>query len=553
LEANGFYDGSVVGLTSTQQQPPITTNKNENKTNKYRNNQYQQQQQQIKQHYQIQQNQNQFTTLLEHQNHDNSKVNHQTESLQSTTDNSNLFSSPPLSSSASSNRRLATNTSFLQKLHYRLNNKLKTSFCCSWKFIALLFLFILLNLIVFSIYLILMRQYGLNWSLELDNNNGNKHSIDLASSKSHQTTSNSDLNGGAIFFTKLNKLIKNEIDSQRFYHLQLYVDNDMFIKFNLSLNRNGQIGVYINRDTLPSFTKFNYFEKFQGDSLLNSKNRSQSSFSSNDVLVNTGFVQFLKKGLWFISLFNDNPKDSLKFNLEMTLNEIKTTNSFNKCQHNCHGKGECVLNSVCKCFPGFSGIDCSIASCPIVCNNHGKYQDGKCVCDLPWKGKECELTVDQCLDPNCSQNGNCIKGKCKCFIGYQGDLCEKRSCGSDCSGNGVCVEGECACFKNFTGSQCNEQVTASVHTILCSSHGSFDLEAKMCRCESGWSGLDCSFNVNCLNLECTLCHNGWGGDNCLERVPFTCDPKCNINGICVNGTCNCSPGFQGRNCDISNE
>ena len=28
--------------------------------------------------------------------------------------------------------------------------------------------------------------------------------------------------------------------------------------------------------------------------------------------------------------------------------------------------------------------------------------------------------------------------------------------------------------------------------------------------------------------------------------------KCSINGICVNGTCNCSPGFQGRNCEINN-
>ncbi len=37
----------------------------------------------------------------------------------------------------------------------------------------------------------------------------------------------------------------------------------------------------------------------------------------------------------------------------------------------------------------------------------------------------------------------------------------------------------------------------------------------------------------------------------MNKIPFQCDIRCSEHGICVNGTCNCSPGYQGRNCDIS--
>lgn len=216
----------------------------------------------------------------------------------------------------------------------------------------------------------------------------------------------------------------------------------------------------------------------------------------------------------------------------------------------CYGKGECV-SGVCKCFTGFTGIDCSESVCPVVCSGHGKYESGKCQCDLHWHGSECELPIDQCESPNCSGNGECVRGKCVCSSGYEGNSCETLKCvSSNCSNNGVCMRGKCVCFANFTGDDCSQ--THVTPQSICSNHGEFDYASKTCHCRRGYSGVDCSRNENCVDKLCSICKNGWSGANCMARVPFQCDIRCAEHGICVNGTCNCSPGYQGRNCDISN-
>lgn len=97
---------------------------------------------------------NQFTKLIENQT--NGTLHSNTNNT-----NSNFFVSPTLS--ASSNRRLA-NGSFLERLKYRVSKKFKIY--CSWKCLAMLFLFITLNLFTFTIYLAVMRMYNLNWHLK---------------------------------------------------------------------------------------------------------------------------------------------------------------------------------------------------------------------------------------------------------------------------------------------------------------------------------------------------------------------------------------------------
>ena len=217
---------------------------------------------------------------------------------------------------------------------------------------------------------------------------------------------------------------------------------------------------------------------------------------------------------------------------------------------NCNGKGEC-LNGKCKCFPGFTGVDCALKNCPILCNGHGTYENGKCNCFFEWHGDECEVPIDECEVSDCNGNGLCEYGKCVCHIGFEGKFCEKESCIENCSNNGICVKGKCVCFSNFTGKDCANTLFQDLN-FLCSDRGEFDFASKTCKCSQGWKGSECSENENCLDKTCKVCKNGWSGHNCLKEVPLTCDSRCTQHGICVNGSCKCSPGFQGRHCDVNN-
>lgn len=141
-----------------------------------------------------------------------------------------------------------------------------------------------------------------------------------------------------------------------------------------------------------------------------------------------------------------------------------------------------------------------------------------------------------------------------CLAGFEGKFCEKTAC--KCSNNGgVCLKGKCVCFHSYTGADCSQPLAATATKAaapsLCSDRGDFDYARKECRCQRGWLAPDCAQHENCLDRECRRCRNGWSGAHCRQQVPLSCDRRCNEHGICVNGTCNCSPGFQGRNCDIS--
>lgn len=142
-----------------------------------------------------------------------------------------------------------------------------------------------------------------------------------------------------------------------------------------------------------------------------------------------------------------------------------------------------------------------------------------------------------------------------CYSGFGGKTCELRACRvENCSNNGVCVNGECRCFHNYTGSDCSLLELAQTNSLsssICSGHGEFDYSSRRCACSLGWTGPDCSLNANCLDKSCAQCRNGYAGLFCLDRVPLQCDSRCNEHGVCVNGTCTCSPGFHGRHCDIS--
>ena len=77
-------------------------------------------------------------------------------------------------------------------------------------------------------------------------------------------------------------------------------------------------------------------------------------------------------------------------------------------------------NSPCKCIhPSLSGV------CPLLCNAHGSYVSGECICQPGWKGKECQLRHSECEVSDCNGHGRCVDGGCSCIKGFKGEFCDQ--------------------------------------------------------------------------------------------------------------------------------
>lgn len=508
VESSGYDSSTFYNNTNSTNNHKASFNTHQ-RNNKYKVNYQQHLQQQLLQQHQMHQNQhqNQFNNLgTLHSNTHNT--------------NSNLFSSPTLSNE-SNRRHLGSGSSKLNRIKYQLNKKMQGY--CSWKVLAFMFLVMCISLFALTLYLSMMRIYNLDWQL----------SKSQSSTLAHKSSNISPVNH------RIGKKLADRVMPNDIYYIRMNLYNSIHVKFNLSMSRQSSVGVYMQKNELPSLTNFKYFETFNGNELLP---QGKLAFSGDTVLVNTAFVHYLEQGVWFIAILNDN-QHPLEFQFSTQYYESRDNSD---CPGDCSGKGDC-LSGICQCYSGFSGLDCSERSCPVLCSNNGYYDNGKCVCNPEYHGASCQLTKDQCEVSDCNGNGDCIAGKCQCITGFAGEFCQDIEC--DCSNNGICVDGACKCFANYTGLDCSEMVPQI--SYICSNRGDFNYETKTCVCHSGWLSADCSLGANCLDKLCTACKNGWKGVDCLVKAPLECDIRCNQHGICVNGTCNCSPGYQGRNCDIN--
>ena len=61
----------------------------------------------------------------------------------------------------------------------------------------------------------------------------------------------------------------------------------------------------------------------------------------------------------------------------------------------------------------------------MLCSGNGQYSRGRCQCYSGWKGTECDVPSNQCVDIHCGGHGVCIVGACICNTGYKGDNCEE--------------------------------------------------------------------------------------------------------------------------------
>lgn len=118
--------------------------------------------------------------------------------------------------------------------------------------------------------------------------------------------------------------------------------------------------------------------------------------------------------------------------------------------------------------------------------------------------------------------------------GFKGTACQSQSCigydssnpEQECSGHGSCVNGSCNCDDNFSGHACDSKRCIGYLTgTECGGHGEC-LSSGVCRCNTGWKGLDCSTMV-CAG-----------------------SPECSSRGMCLMGSCVCNAGWKGETCDI---
>lgn len=84
-------------------------------------------------------------------------------------------------------------------------------------------------------------------------------------------------------------------------------------------------GIYGEKSLPPTFTKFNFFEKINGNSSIKSiesnsesmqsfENQAERKFSSFEI-INTVFFYFMEEGVWYVSLLSDN-QNEIQFSLK---------------------------------------------------------------------------------------------------------------------------------------------------------------------------------------------------------------------------------------------
>uniref|UniRef100_I3LWM9 Teneurin-1 n=1 Tax=Ictidomys tridecemlineatus TaxID=43179 RepID=I3LWM9_ICTTR len=443
--------------------------------------------------------------------------------------------------------------------------------CCNWKCTALSATAITVTLALLLAYVIAVHLFGLTWQLQPVEGQLYENGI----SKGNRGTESMDTTyspiGGKVsdksekkVFQKGRAIDTGEVDIGAqvmqtippglFWRFQITIHHPIYLKFNISLAKDSLLGIYGRRNIPPTHTQFDFVKLMDGKQLMkqDSKSSDDTQHSPRNLILTslqeTGFIEYMDQGPWYMAFYNDGKKVEQVFVLTTAI-EI-----MDDCSTNCNGNGECISGH-CHCFPGFLGPDCARDSCPVLCGGNGEYEKGHCVCRNGWKGPECDVPEEQCIDPTCFGHGTCIMGVCICVPGYKGEICEEEDCLDPmCSSHGICVKGECHCSTGWGGVNC--ETPLPICQEQCSGHGTFLLDSGVCNCDPKWTGSDCSTEL--CTMECgshgvcsrgiCQCEEGWVGPTCEER---SCHSHCAEHGQCKDGKCECSPGWEGDHCTIA--
>ncbi|KAI8773703.1 uncharacterized protein LOC106065087 isoform X1 [Biomphalaria glabrata] len=252
----------------------------------------------------------------------------------------------------------------------------------------------------------------------------------------------------------------------------------------------------------------------------------------------------------------------------------------------CRNGGSCY-NSTCCCLPGFTGSLCHIEI--LECESNPCLNDAVCsdlingylcTCKNGFTGTNCELEQknpivkndteeygDPCEDVTCLNGGTCLTiGKKEFFCmcsgeRYVGTYCEKEI--APRSPNPYCPMHY---YGNNCTTKCIEENSEKGHYLCDPTNGQI-----ICRC--GWTGqrcdrrilpvefdpecpvygTGCKNNGSCFKGYC-LCPYPYSGRFCEEEKLACYSNPCGPFGICLDiksgYSCQCNPGYSGKNCDI---
>ncbi|XP_028969053.1 teneurin-m [Galendromus occidentalis] len=439
----------------------------------------------------------------------------------------------------------AANSQFQQSRNFRKAIESR----CSWKCVAVVFIVIALALLTTTAYFIFTMSTARS-----------QHAPLVVMDLPPELDTRPDLKNPETLPTKtvppisesfaelaMGRRHTNTIYAYGHWNVQFQQNEAALVKFNYSLPSTASIAVYGRRNSVPTHTRYDFFE------ILNARSsgiRTRKAATSHE-MVSIEFIHFLDRGRWFVSIYNDGDQQE-----EVSFVSLVADVSSLPCAYDCHGHGTCTMGK-CNCDPNYTGESCAYQLCPVLCNGRGNYVNGECQCQSGWKGKECQLREEECEVADCSGHGDCLDGFCKCFPGYKGSACEEVDCiDPDCSGHGVCLNGQCLCKKGWKSIDCSEADQEALRCLPdCSNHGHFDIDKQRCVCDDPWSGpdcsqercgLDCGERGRCREGRCE-CLDGWTGPKCDQKL---CDSRCSEHGQCRNGTCACLTGWNGKHCTL---